>query len=91
MLAGLYLTLAIFAVAIDRKESGGGWITLHGMASFVVTLPVSLLGEKLNLKPDYRRNLDMILVIGICFTLVYFAGAGVAKLTRLAFSAAGKG
>ena len=83
VLAALYIAVAIFAVASDRTSSGGGgWITLKGMGAAIVTLPVTLLGEALGMKPDYRRNLDMAFAIGTCALLVYFAGAGLARVAR---------
>ncbi|MEO7412597.1 MAG: hypothetical protein ABIZ81_04510 [Opitutaceae bacterium] len=87
VLSALYIAVAIFAVASDRRSSGGGgWITLKGMGAAIVTLPVTFLGEALGMKPDYRRNLDMAFAIGTCALLVYFVGAGLARLARALFS-----
>ena len=87
VLAALYIAVAIYAVASDRTSSGGGgWITLKGMGAAIVTLPITFLGEALGMKPDYRRNLDMAFAIGTCALLVYFAGAGMARVARALFS-----
>ena len=73
-LALIYIVVAIFVVVSDRREQVGGWITLKGIGAYLVTFPVSFLGEALGFKPDYRRNLDMVIAIGICAALVYFIG-----------------
>jgi len=85
----IYLVVAIIAVANDRRDQGGGWITLKGIGAYLVTFPASFLGEAVGLKPHYQRNLDMAMAIGICAVLVYFLGAGMAWLARALFSAAG--
>jgi len=82
----LYIAVAIYAVASDRSSAGGGgWITLKGMGSALVTLPITFLAEALGMKPDYRRNSDMTLAIGACALLVYFAGAGLGRLAHTLF------
>jgi hypothetical protein len=87
VLAAIYIAMAICAVASDRSSSGGGgWITLKGMGAAIVTLPITSLGEALGMKPDYRRNLDMAFAIGACALLVYFAGAGLARVARALFA-----
>ena len=89
ILAVIYIAVAIYAVHDDRTTQGGGWISLNGMATAIVTFPVTLLGEMLGMKPDYRRNLDMVFAIGMCAMLVYFLGAGLAKLARALFAGDG--
>ena len=91
VLALIYLAVAAVAVISDRGEKGGSWISLHGMASFLVTFPVSLLGEKLGMRPDFRRNLDMTFAIGVCAVLVYLLGAGLARLARSVFAGGAQG
>jgi hypothetical protein len=59
------------------------------MTSFLITFPVSLAGEYLDMKPDYRRNLDMTCAIFVTAGLVYLLGAGLGKLTRMALAAGG--
>jgi len=81
-LAALYIGCAIYVVADDRKSTGGGWITMHGMATFLITFPISAPGEFLGMRPDYRRNLDMTLAIGGTAALIYLASAGVGALFR---------
>ncbi|MBC7932834.1 MAG: hypothetical protein H7Z38_19915, partial [Rubrivivax sp.] len=71
---------AVYAVIDARSNQGGGWISLKGIGVYIVTLPTSFLGEVLGMKPDYRRNLDMVFAIGTCAVLMYFAGAGLARL-----------
>ena len=87
ILAALYVIVAVVVVVSERGESGGGgWISLKGMGSYLITFPVSLLGEKLGMRPDFRRNLDMAFAIGVCAVLVYFMGAGLAKIMRVIVS-----
>jgi hypothetical protein len=84
----LYLAVAVWIVREDRQSPGGGWISLNGMASYLITLPVSVIGEKLGARPDYRRNVDMIFAIGVCTVLLYFMGAGLGKLAHFIFTGA---
>lgn len=87
ILAFIYLVPAVWIVLGERKGgSGGGWISLTGMASYLATLPVSFVGEMMGAKPDFRRNVDMAFAISVCSTLVYLLGAGIGKLARLMFS-----
>jgi len=76
--AAIYAVIAIAIVRHDRVHPNGGWINLNGMASNLITLPVSLAGEWLGLKPDYRRNVDMFVTITLCALLVYGVTTGVA-------------
>ncbi|MEO5960091.1 MAG: hypothetical protein ABIR80_13320 [Opitutaceae bacterium] len=87
----VYLAVAVYAVIDARSNQGGGWISLKGIGVTIVTLPISFLGEVLGMKPDYRRNLDMAFAIGTCALLVYFAGAGLARLARALFAGANEG
>ena len=90
ILAVAYAILAVAAVAADRAPGGGGgWISLSGMISFLITFPVSLAGELIGAKPDFRRNLDMAFAISFCTVMIYFVGAGLGKLTRLIFADGG--
>lgn len=89
VLAVLYLAAAIWIVGGERRSTGGGWITLNGMGTFLITLPVSALGEKLGARPDYRRNMDMTFAIGVCAILIYLLGAALGKLAHFIFSSAG--
>ena len=89
ILTALYILVAIFIVREDRRSTTGGWITLQGIGAFLITLPVSAVGEKLGIRPDYRRNLDMAIAIGICAILVYLVGAGLGKVAQLIFNPAG--
>jgi hypothetical protein len=89
ILAGLYIVVAIVVIATERGESGGGWIKLNGMGAYLITLPVSRLGEILGLRLDFRRNFDMVIAIGVCALLIYFLGAGLAKAASLIFTRTG--
>lgn len=84
VLAAIYVVAAVIAVVTDRAPSGsGGGHTLSGMTSFLLTLPVSLLGELTGMRLNYRRNVDMIFAIFVCAVLVYFIGVGLGKLGRV--------
>lgn len=89
ILAVIYIAVAIYAVHDDRTAQGGGWISLRGIATSIVTLPASILGAAFGMKPDYRRNLDMVFAIGVSALVVYFVGAGLAKLARTIFAGEG--
>lgn len=79
VIAVLYAACAIGVVATERGESPSGWITLQGMGSFLVTMPVSAPAELLGMKLDFRKNLDMAVAIGGCAALVYFVVSLAAK------------
>jgi hypothetical protein len=85
VIALIYAIVAVLIVREDRRSTAGGWITLRGMGAYLITLPVSALGEKLGIQPDHRRNLDMVIAIGLCATTVYLLGAGLAKLAVFLF------
>ena len=87
VLAGVYVVAAVVAVAVDRAPgSGGGWISLNGMISFLATLPVSAACEVAGMKLDFRRNADMTFAILSCAVMIYFLGAGLEKLARMIFA-----
>jgi hypothetical protein len=89
ILAGLYVIVATTVVVLDRRESGGGnWITLRGLGAYLITFPISLAGERLGRRLDYRKNLDMAFAIGVCALLAYLLGAGLCKLVRLVLGTA---
>ncbi len=91
VLTVIYIAVAIFVVASDRGSTSGGWISLNGILTFLITFPVSLIGEKMGMRPDFRRNTDMAFAIGVCAVLVYFIGAGLARLARAMFAGGGPG
>lgn len=76
-MAMIYIIVAIAAVYSDRHPRGGGWITLNGMATYLITIPVSMPLELLGHRPDYKRNLDMTLAIVVCAVMVYGIGAAI--------------
>ena len=90
VLAIIYVFVAIWVVREDRRSTAGGWITLRGMGAYLATLPVSAIGEKIGRTPDYRRNSDMALAIGVCALLLYLIGAGLGKLALVVFASASK-
>lgn len=78
VLAAIYIAIAVWVVISERSSPGGGnWISLNGMASFLVTFPVSAPLEILGSKPDYQKNVDIGGAILACAVLAYFVGAGV--------------
>ena len=82
-----YSAFATWVVFTERTAvPGGGWISLKGMGSYIVTLPVSAPLEWLGGKPDYRKTWDMAVAILLCATIVYAAGAIVEWLVRMAFT-----
>ena len=87
VLALAYAAFAIWVVFTERATPGGGWINLNGMASYLVTLPVSAPMEMLGARPDYQKTFDMTAAILVCAALVYLAGAGLEWLVRLLVSA----
>jgi len=91
VLAGLYVILAVLIVISDRKSGGGGWISLSGMVSYLATFPVSVLGEMLGIKLDFRRNFDMGFAILICALGIYLVGAGFGWVARQLFSSGTRG
>ena len=86
VLALVYIAFAAWVVFSERTSPpGGGWISLSGMASYIVTIPVSLPMEILGAKPDYQKTLDIGAAILACAVLVYFVGAGLEWLVRQMF------
>jgi hypothetical protein len=81
-LAGLYTAGAGWVVWTERVSTGGGWINLRFMVSYLVTFPVARLAEWLGLKLDFRRNADALLAVGVCALLVYALGWGAERLFR---------
>jgi hypothetical protein len=76
-------------VVVSERTStgGGGWISLNGMASFLITFPVSAPLEMMGARPDYQKTIDMGAAILACAVLVYFIGAGLGWLARQMFTA----
>lgn len=91
VLAALYIVFATGIILSDRKGGGGNWISLSGLASFLITFPVSALGELLNMKLDFRRNIDMGFAVLVCALMVYLAGAGLGWLAKVIFSPGPRG
>jgi hypothetical protein len=78
VLAAIYAAFAIWVVISERTSPpGGGWISLSGMASYLITFPVSAPMEILGARPDYRKNIDIGAAILVCAMLVYLLGASL--------------
>jgi ABC-type transport system involved in cytochrome c biogenesis permease subunit len=88
LLALIYIVVAMFVVRADRRDTSGGWITLRGVLAYIVTLPVSAVGEKLRMTPDYRRNTDMAFAIIVCAGIVYLLGALIGKIALMIVASA---
>ena len=69
-LAIIYMLLAAAMVCEDRKSQTGSFISLQGMLSALVTLPVAFPLEYLGHKLNYKSNLQMAAAIAVCGTLV---------------------
>ena len=78
--AAVYVVAAMYLIYDDRNAQGGGWINLHGMLSGIATLPAAAVCELLGLRPDYKSNLDMGVMVTICAGLVYWVVSGAQKL-----------
>lgn len=91
VLAIIYVAIGVYAVIDARTHQGGGWISLKGIGVAIVTLPVTVLLEALGFKPNYQRNVDMVLVIGVCTVLVYLLGAGLGRLAQALFGGSHNG
>ena len=83
----IYVVIAIYVIWDDRTHTGGGWISLNGMTSFLVTLPISaFVNELLGYRLDFRRNIDMAFAVLGTATCVYFALFGIGTLLHTMFS-----
>ena len=74
ILAGVYATWAGWVVMVERVQSGGGWITLRHMGSFLITLPVAAPLSWMGVKLNFDRDGDAVVAIGGCSLLVYGLG-----------------
>ena len=77
VLAAIYIAIAVWVVFTERTNPSGGWISLNGMASFLITFPVSAPLEIMGARPDYQKNIDIGAAILACAALVYAIGAGL--------------
>jgi hypothetical protein len=73
----VYVAVAAFVIVCDRAPHRGGWISLNGILSLLVTLPIAWLAAKCGRPLDPRRTAD--LVVGVLGTALLVAG-GVAAL-----------
>jgi hypothetical protein len=87
VIALIYVAIAVWVVFTERTSPpGGDWISLDGMGSYLITLPVSAPMEMIGARPDYKNTLDMGAAILGCGVLVYLAGAGAEWLVRQIFA-----
>ncbi len=82
VLAALYAAGAGWVVWTERVSTGGGWINLRFMGSYLVTFPVAGLAEWLGMKLDFRRSVDVVLAVGGCTAIFYFVGWGIERVVR---------
>ncbi len=82
VLAALYAAGASWVVWTERVNTGGGWINLRFMGSYLATFPVAGLAEWMGMKLDFRRSLDVMVAVGGCAVSFYFLGWGVERLFR---------
>jgi len=82
VLAGLYVAGAGWVVWTERVSTGGGWINLRFMGSYLATFPVARLAEWLGMKLDFRRNVDVAVALSGCAVLIYLLGWGAERLFR---------
>ena len=71
VVALVYVFLAAAFVREDRKTHTGGFISLQGMMSAIVTLPMWFPFEYMGHKLDYRSNWQMGLAIALCGALIF--------------------
>jgi len=83
VLAVAYMVTAAMLVRADRVESTGGWISLQGLVSAIVTMPVSFPLEYLDHKLDYRNNWQMGAAILVCGAIVFALAYGAMSLFEL--------
>ena len=87
-LAVIYVAIAFLVVVSERTSpSGGNWISLNGMGSLLITLPVSAPLEMMGVRLDYQKTLEIGSAILACAVLVYLIGAGLGWLARQIFAA----
>lgn len=86
VIAGIYVILAVWIVVHERRRSGGGWISLQGILSYLITFPVSYPADRLGNKLDHRRNRDMAFAIIGCAVFIYLICAGLGWLAWLVFA-----
>ena len=77
IIAGVYIVLAIGLVRADRQTHTGGFISLQGMLSGLVTLPVTFLLEYCGHRINFRSNVEMGAAILGCAALFFLLTFGV--------------
>lgn len=82
--AAVYVAVAVFVIVCDRAPHRGGWISLNGILSLLVTLPIAWLAAKCGRPLDHRRTMDLL--FGVVGTTLLVAG--VAAALALPFTAA---
>ena len=79
VIAIVYMLLAAGFVRSDRGSNNGGFISLQGMMSLIMTLPVTALMEYLGHKIDFRSNRQMGTAILLCGAILFGISFGVLK------------
>lgn len=96
VLCAIYLVIGGYVAQDEIRNAGGGWITLRGMGTFLVTAPSQLvLGNLLPWLGVPRINYSDLGVLGysqimlhLLFTamVVYFLGSGLEWVARRVFA-----
>jgi len=100
VLAGIYLIVATFVTQDEIRHSAGGWISLRGMITGIVTAPsqvtVGTLLKAIGVPPVdyYNMGFSGYLQLGIhvivSTAFVYFLGAGIQWLITAGWRAVGQ-
>ena len=83
----VYCGCAACIIHHDRTHSSGGWINLSGLVSALATAPVWFPLEYFGMKPNFRKNSQMVALVLACAVMVYFATAFLVWAARSALSA----
>jgi len=76
------MIFAACLVQTDRTTSAGGWISLQGMVSALITAPVSFPLEFCGQKLDYKSNVQMGAAILVCGVIVFAVAMGAFSLVQ---------
>jgi len=96
VLAGIYFAVAAFITQDEVRHSAGGWISLRGMLTGIITAPsqflVAPLLRLIGVPPVNYSELgfsgytQLVLHVLVSTIIIYFLGAGVQWLVRAAFT-----
>ena len=100
VLAGIYLIIATFIAQDEVRHSAGGWISLRGMLTGIVTAPsqvtVGTLLKAIGVPPVNYYNIgfsgyaQLALHVIVSTVFVYFLGAGLQSLVMAGWRAGGQ-